>query len=642
MVNVVTDDRTAPERAGGLDLLRALAVVVVLLYHGDVLFPGGLLGVSVFFTLSGFLIGGQLWAQVAGGGQIAYGRFWSRRVRRLLPASLLTLLAIVVVWPAFGYHLGDDEIVSALFPLRNWALIGAHSAYGASPSPTVHFWSLAVEEQIYLVLPLLITVGALVARRRPRLVAVLLAVLAAASLSGGALLAVAGRLDRAYFGTDTRAGEVLAGVAAAVWFGTRGARRSRPVVRDAAAVAGLLTIVVVCRIASWPSARLATVAIPLTVAASVTVCVAVRRTAGTPLGALDRLGARRAVRLVADHAYELYLVHVPVYALVSRYRTGLDGGALLAARLLLSAVLAGMLHALVDPLRRRRVLTSGIRFAAAVGVLAVAVVVPVVQTNRQSSALGGGTATDLDRLLAAAPASTGGPPVAATAAPSPSGPPTEDPPQAATNVAPTPPDVPAANTIWLIGDSVLRELDDPSMTAPPLSERLTAAGWTVTGVVGLRGLAMCGEQPSGSQTLPAARDAIGRWYALAPAAKVVIQLGSNDIGRLDLSDDDLRVCAEAMLGALPPDVDVVWMLPSAGPWCWCDLDRARAKQAQFDVVVAGLPATRAHLALVPDALFAPGVDPHAVLLEDGVHGTAAGRDLRADALVVYAGVPPSP
>ncbi|MEZ5217017.1 MAG: acyltransferase family protein [Ilumatobacteraceae bacterium] len=193
-------ENASSDRYAGLDAVRVIAVVVVVLFHAGALIPGGLLGVSVFFVLSGFLVGGRLWAN-SGDGGIDRSRFWNRRIRRLMPASLLVLAAIVSIW-ARGQALGATDVWSSVFPLRNWALLVTHAGYGAAPSPTEHYWSLAVEEQVYLVLPVLLVAVVSVARRSA---AAIVAVIAVASMVGCAWTA-SNSLDVSYLATPWRVG----------------------------------------------------------------------------------------------------------------------------------------------------------------------------------------------------------------------------------------------------------------------------------------------------------------------------------------------------------------------------------------------------------------------------------------------------
>jgi peptidoglycan/LPS O-acetylase OafA/YrhL len=256
---VGSDQRYLP----GLDGLRAIAVAAVVTYHlGYGWAQGGLLGVGVFFTLSGYLITDILAGQWAARGRIGLANFWLRRARRLLPA-LFVMLAVVTVWVyafarSFVPGFRGDVIASVLY-VSNWWYIGQHSSYYARfapPGPLDHLWSLAVEEQFYLVWPwvvlLLVWVAGLAGKRRRRLAggaggageAVERATkgagdrylsararlgLAEATLWLAALSAVAMAVlyqpgydpTRVYEGTDTRAFGLLTGAALALAWPTR-------------------------------------------------------------------------------------------------------------------------------------------------------------------------------------------------------------------------------------------------------------------------------------------------------------------------------------------------------------------------------------------------------------------------------------
>jgi len=212
-----------------LDGLRALAVSAVVLYHAGVTWArGGLLGVDVFFVLSGYLITGLLLSEKRRTGTISLGNFWIRRARRLLPALLLVLVAVAVVWrltaPPASLPGVRSDALATLFYSANWHFAVAGQGYFASfadPSPLLHMWSLGVEEQFYLIWPLVVVavLGWRIVRSRgaQRLLvvtvvgsiasAVLMAALALNMSGGGG----DGTINWIYYGTATRVQALLTG-----------------------------------------------------------------------------------------------------------------------------------------------------------------------------------------------------------------------------------------------------------------------------------------------------------------------------------------------------------------------------------------------------------------------------------------------
>ena len=207
----------------GLDGLRAVAVLAVVLYHLNVGWAsGGLLGVGVFFVLSGYLITDLLLAEREREGAIALGRFWLRRARRLLPA-LWVMLVVVTLWIVFldPSQLGGirGALLAALLYFSNWWYAFQHVSYFASfgaPSPLGHLWSLAVEEQFYLVWPLLLILALRFVHRRWLLVGLVIAGALASAWAMAALFQPGSDPTRVYEGTDTRAFQLLIGASLAI------------------------------------------------------------------------------------------------------------------------------------------------------------------------------------------------------------------------------------------------------------------------------------------------------------------------------------------------------------------------------------------------------------------------------------------
>ncbi|HEX3712060.1 MAG TPA: acyltransferase family protein [Trebonia sp.] len=346
----------------GLDGLRALAVAAVVAYHlGYGWAQGGLLGVGVFFTLSGYLITDILVGQWAARGRIKLGEFWLRRARRLLPA-LFVMLAVVTIWvngfartfvPAFR-----GNVVASVFYVSNWWFIDQHTSYYARfapPTPLDHLWSLAVEEQFYLVWPwvvlLLVWLVSRGAKRRSRAAAFgrpvpaharsavppylngrARAVLCAVTLVLAAASAVWMLKEyqpgydptRVYEGTDTRAFGLLIGAALAmVWPTRRLGAGGSPVawkvptaarwLIDAAGLAGLAGILaLIWRTNEYSGFMFHGGMVLLSVATAATVGAAV-----TPGSLFGKALGVQPLRWIGVRSYGIYLWHYPVIVLTA-------------------------------------------------------------------------------------------------------------------------------------------------------------------------------------------------------------------------------------------------------------------------------------------------------------------------------------
>jgi peptidoglycan/LPS O-acetylase OafA/YrhL len=232
MSRVAVEDRVAsahPPRLGyipALDGLRALAVIAVLLYHGDQAWiPGGFLGVDVFFVISGYLITCLLLSDWQQHGRVGLKRFWFRRARRLLPA-LFTMLFVVSLYAILFLPDAVDqlrgEVIAALLYVENWFLIFRNLSYfqGAGRPPLLqHVWSLAVEEQFYLLWPLILVFAlARWGKNRKALLIGILAGVAVSTIEMAILYHPYTDPSRVYYGTDTRVAALLLGAALAfVW-----------------------------------------------------------------------------------------------------------------------------------------------------------------------------------------------------------------------------------------------------------------------------------------------------------------------------------------------------------------------------------------------------------------------------------------
>jgi peptidoglycan/LPS O-acetylase OafA/YrhL len=230
-VSTLAVPRPAPPRAESasrhqvreeIQALRAIAVLLVVLFHlwPDAV-PGGFVGVDVFFAISGFLITGLLLREVERRATLSLPAFWARRARRLLPAALVVVLACAAATVAFVPVTAWDQFFAELRAstayVQNWHLASTAVDYFAAddgPSPVRHFWSLSAEEQFYVIWPLLVLLGVLVARRRARpsrrAITLVLAAATLLSLACSVYLTDADP-DVAYYATPTRAWEFGAG-----------------------------------------------------------------------------------------------------------------------------------------------------------------------------------------------------------------------------------------------------------------------------------------------------------------------------------------------------------------------------------------------------------------------------------------------
>jgi len=358
-----------------LDGIRALAVAAVLLFHGDIPgVEGGFLGVSVFFTLSGFLITSLLLRQWAEHSTIGLRTFWSRRFRRLLPASWLTMglvLAIgaVGLWDTEQLRALRGDVPWALAELVNWHFIASGTTYGDSftpPSPLEHFWSLAIEQQFYVVLPAIV-VGllALGRRRSPgRRLATLAGVLAALTVASAVANGVLSRgsIDRAYFGTDTRAAELLIGALLACATLQR-LRIRTDILRRLAVVAGALGLVTLAwlfHVADLNARWLYPWGLLLTAC-----CTAALVLGAVQSGSLDRLLSSSPLPQIGKISYGVYLLHWPIFLVLTPGRVGWGPWPLLALRLAVTVPAAILMFRLFEsPIRTGRLIDRrAVRYA---------------------------------------------------------------------------------------------------------------------------------------------------------------------------------------------------------------------------------------------------------------------------------------
>ncbi|PJI94815.1 acyltransferase family protein [Luteimicrobium subarcticum] len=210
----------------GLDGLRAVAVIAVIVYHVQPTWlPGGFLGVDVFFAVSGFLITTLLLRELQTRHRLNLPAFWMRRVRRLVPALVVVVVTSIVaarlVEPDLLVHIGRQTFGAATFT-SNWVEVVAGSSYFDQTSPLIFqtFWSLAIEEQFYLVWPVVLAVLIALVRGGRACTAVVLAAALGSAVLMAALYSPGADPTRVYYGTDTHVFGLLIGVAAALWWGS--------------------------------------------------------------------------------------------------------------------------------------------------------------------------------------------------------------------------------------------------------------------------------------------------------------------------------------------------------------------------------------------------------------------------------------
>ena len=338
--------------------LRAVAVLLVVLFHlWPHRMPGGYIGVDVFFVISGFLITAHLLREVDRDGTVSLTQFWARRIRRLLPAAYVVLVVsavgVLTLVPRLLWQQFFREILSAALYAENWTLALDSVNYLAAenqPSPAQHYWTLAAEEQFYLVWPLLVLLGlwgaARLARGRRIGVFGVLAVATLASLAYS-LWVTAHDPAWAYFVTPARAWEFGAGALLAF----APAVAVRPVLR---ALTGWTALVVLlsCSFVFDAKTPMPGLAAVLVVVAS----MAVIHVGDPQLSwSHSRLLTRRPAPWVGDISYSVYLWHWPLVILLpyatSHPLTTLDKGSVLLATVGLAALTKTYVE---DPVRQSR------------------------------------------------------------------------------------------------------------------------------------------------------------------------------------------------------------------------------------------------------------------------------------------------
>ncbi|WP_403024032.1 acyltransferase family protein [Salinibacterium sp. GXW1014] len=339
--------------------LRAIAVLSVVLYHSGVAtLSGGYVGVDVFFVISGFLITGHLLTNLERQGRIDFARFYARRIRRIIPASMAVMvLTAVAAWffvpsALLPKVLGDAAATAMYVPNVAFAIQGTDYLAETAPSPFQHYWSLGIEEQFYLFWPLvLLLLWTILARgHRPRALAVVVAILVGLSLIAGAVLTLRSQ-PWAFFSLPTRAWELGVGALIALIGPTIAKRLPRPAATAGAWLGLALILVSVLRFDAGTHFPGVAALVPVSGAALVIFC------GQAPTGrALTLVLGNQVMQWIGRISYSLYLVHWPLLVLPALAAP--QGLLPLEATLALGALsvpLAWLLHhAVEEPFRERR------------------------------------------------------------------------------------------------------------------------------------------------------------------------------------------------------------------------------------------------------------------------------------------------
>jgi peptidoglycan/LPS O-acetylase OafA/YrhL len=415
--------RVAPRRHGArskgipaLDGIRAVAVGLVLAEHGGIPgVPGGFLGVDVFFVLSGFLITSLLLDEHRNTGRIGVAGFWIRRARRLLPALIVMVLAVVAARELFSPEstatLRDDAVAS-FFWVSNWAFVAQRTDYfaqGTPPSPLQHTWSLGVEEQYYILWPLLLIAIAALFWARLRLAVFVLATAGVvASAVAAIVLTTDASLNRIYFGADTRAQALLVGAAAAAllvrdWSvlndgGTLIRTRWGHVVARILPFIGLAVLAAAAHYATGEIRDFRSGLLIVVALAAVLVVAPVALDQGGPVA---RVLALRPLVWLGAISYGVYLWHWPIFLALNGERTGWSGWPLFAIRCAATVAVATTSWWLLEqPIRRwRPVIVPMLPLAGATAATAAAITILVLPVGAKPADLPVGPDVDSAALV---------------------------------------------------------------------------------------------------------------------------------------------------------------------------------------------------------------------------------------------------
>lgn len=358
-MSMTTNGAVPPAEAryrGDIDGLRAVSIGAVVLFHAGVSrFAGGYVGVDVFFVISGFLITGLMLREIERSGRVSMSVFYARRIRRLLPMSAVTIITTLAagVWllpPVARQQLVDDARAATLY-IANWRYAGQATAYSdteVTDSLLVHFWSLAIEEQFYVLWPILIFLGLTIARFSGRhvrpILGFLLGALGVVSLVLSITITNAEGVG-AYYLTHTRLWEMAAGAGLALGIHRIPSLPTRALDLLGVVGLGLITFAAITFDATTP--------FPGSNALYPVIgCLAVLIAGSQEPGVVARALATSPLRLVGRLSYGWYLWHWPAIGisllLRDRYEWGLGVGATTAAAVAVSFGLAWISHHTIE------------------------------------------------------------------------------------------------------------------------------------------------------------------------------------------------------------------------------------------------------------------------------------------------------
>ncbi|MDA3626190.1 acyltransferase family protein [Saccharopolyspora sp. WRP15-2] len=370
MQRIPAENRTGDAKrryARGLDGLRALAVLMVVVYHGnEEWLPGGFLGVDVFFVISGYLITDQLCARWQQEGSLDLATFWVRRVRRLVPAVLVVLAvataAATIVKPALLSGIGGELLAAVTFTSNWWGVASGASYFSqfGDQSLLLHLWSLAVEEQFYLVWPLVLLVVLRLVRRRSARACIAFAMACASAIAMIVLHDPGADASRVYYGTDTHAFGLLLGASLAIAMPSQwlvGLKRPGASVLSLLGSAGAVVLAFMAVLLGGSSEFLYSGGFGLVAVVAGAVVVAAIPAAGW----FGRLLSWQPLRWIGLRSYGIYLWHMPVVVLFSASGVAVSDALFVGLVAAVSLAVAGVSYRWVEEPFRRNGIRATIR-----------------------------------------------------------------------------------------------------------------------------------------------------------------------------------------------------------------------------------------------------------------------------------------